>query len=60
MSDEKTHLPPYKYHVQQRTMTRCQADSDGDCVYEHCPQLRDNEPAKTGRHCPHDVEPEEN
>lgn len=32
----------------------CHADSDGDCVWEHCPQLRDGEPAASGRHCPLD------
>lgn len=32
----------------------CQAGSDGDCLWPHCPQVRDDEPAKTGRHCPID------
>lgn len=32
----------------------CRADDDGDCKYTLCPQLRDNEPAATGRHCPFD------
>lgn len=32
----------------------CRADSDGDCVWAQCPQNRDNEPPKTGRHCPLD------
>lgn len=31
---------------------RCQADRDGDCSCEWCPQLRDNEPATSGRSCP--------
>jgi len=30
----------------------CHCDSDGDCTWAHCPQLRDGEPAKTGRSCP--------
>ena len=34
---------------------RCHAGQDGDCVWEGCPQLRDGEPAKSGRHCPLDV-----
>lgn len=38
--------------------TRCHADSDGECFWEHCPQLRDKEPHKSGRHCPLDI-PEE-
>ncbi len=33
----------------------CHAHSDGDCTWEHCPQLRDGEPEKSGRHCPLDV-----
>lgn len=30
----------------------CQAHCDGDCYWEHCPQIADNEPEKSGRHCP--------
>jgi hypothetical protein len=32
---------------------RCAADRDGDCTHGGCPQLRDGEPARTGRSCPH-------
>lgn len=32
----------------------CHADSDGDCNYPDCPQIKDGEPQKTGRHCPLD------
>lgn len=32
----------------------CRACRDGECFWEECPQLRDNEPAATGRHCPLD------
>lgn len=32
----------------------CHAGRDGDCFWEKCPQIRDGEPAKTGRHCPRD------
>lgn len=28
---------------------------DGECFWQHCPQLRDNEPARSGRHCPLDL-----
>ena len=35
---------------------RCHADRDGDCKHATCPQLRDGEPAATGRHCPLDVD----
>lgn len=32
---------------------------DGECYWKNCPQLRDNEPAATGRHCPRDQREEE-
>jgi hypothetical protein len=35
-------------------MPRCQGASDGECFWQQCPQLRDGEPEKTGRHCPLD------
>ena len=34
---------------------RCRAARDGECSAADCPQLRDDEPAKTGRHCPRDL-----
>jgi len=34
--------------------TQCHAGKDGDCIWDECPQLRDGEPKKTGRHCPLD------
>lgn len=37
-----------------RPLKGCAADRDGDCDHRDCPQLRDGEPAKTGRHCPLD------
>lgn len=36
--------------------TRCHADEDGECTWKDCPQLRDGEPMKSGRHCPLDLE----
>lgn len=33
---------------------RCHSDDDGYCAWEECPQLRDNEPATSSRHCPLD------
>ena len=33
---------------------RCHADRDGECNDARCPQLRDGEPHKSGRHCPLD------
>ena len=32
----------------------CHAGQDGDCIWKECPQLRDGEPVKSGRHCPLD------
>ena len=40
----------------------CRGTRDGDCQHEPgfiCPQLRDNEPYATGRHCPLDIDTEE-
>lgn len=37
-------------------LTRCTAGRDGECGHAQCPQLRDREPAATGRHCPLDSE----
>lgn len=33
----------------------CHADHDSECTYEECPQLKDGEPEKSGRHCPFDL-----
>ena len=37
------------------SVERCHSDRDGDCVHANCPQLRDGEPRKSGRHCPLDT-----
>lgn len=34
---------------------KCQSNNDGECDWAHCPQLRDGEPHKSGRHCPIDT-----
>ena len=47
-------LPPWRYHHHMRQITRCQADGDDYCDWPGCPQLRDDEPRKSGRHCPLD------
>lgn len=36
----------------------CAAGRDGDCTHSQCPQLRDNEPRASGRHCPLDAKAE--
>lgn len=46
--------PPQRYDAQRRQMTRCQCGDDGDCTWASCPQLRDGEPKRSGRHCPLD------
>lgn len=33
---------------------RCAAARDGECFHAQCPQLKDGEPVKSGRHCPID------
>jgi hypothetical protein len=35
-------------------LKRCRAHQDGDCFDKDCPQNRDNEPMRSGRHCPLD------
>jgi hypothetical protein len=42
-----------------KPLTRCAAARDGDCTHSQCPQLRDNEPNATGRHCPLDTHSDE-
>jgi len=39
-----TPLPPF-----------CRAGRDGECTWKHCPQERDGEPMRSGRHCPIDA-----
>ena len=48
-----------RYSLQGRRMTRCHSDDDGHCDWLECPQLRDKEPAATGRHCPLDKRDED-
>ena len=40
-------------------LTSCACDNDGECSHAQCPQLRDDEPARSGRSCPLYVPPEE-
>jgi len=47
------HGDPMQQYYQPRS---CRAHADGDCTWEGCPQLRDKEPHKSGRHCPLDTE----
>ena len=36
------------------TNDNCHAGKDGDCTWKNCPQIKDGEPQKSGRHCPLD------
>ena len=35
-------------------MGGCRSHQDGDCTWSKCPQNKDGEPNKSGRHCPLD------
>jgi hypothetical protein len=37
----------------------CGASRDGECGKSWCPQIRDDEPNKSGRHCPLDTQDED-
>lgn len=47
-------LKDFKPPKPERPLTGCAAGRDGECHHSQCPQIRDNEPAATGRHCPLD------
>jgi hypothetical protein len=40
-----------------RSASACRAHRDGDCFWAKCPQIADDEPNATGRHCPLDEPP---
>lgn len=48
-------LAEYRTAVASTPLTRCAAARDGDCTHPACPQLGDNEPTASGRHCPIDT-----
>ncbi len=56
MSTEKltptVRLTPYRQQL--AAQGHCMADDDDWCNWEECPQLRDDEPKRSGRHCPRD------
>lgn len=55
MSTDETTFPPdicVKLAFPPRFRGQCRSEEDGDCDWEGCPQLRDGEPAKSGRSCP--------
>ena len=50
---------PADQPAEKKPLVRCAASRDGDCTHPECPQLRDNEPHATGRHCPIDTSDED-
>ena len=48
----------YKTYIPANEAHHCHAGCDGECTWEHCPQIRDGEPEKSGRHCPLDYDRE--
>ena len=44
--------PAHQYYYDKGT--RCRASEDGDCDWPECPQILDDEPHRSGRHCPLD------
>lgn len=56
--DDVAALPrqaPAPEKAPRRPLAGCAAGRDGECTHPDCPQLRDNEPKDTGRHCPLDT-----
>lgn len=49
-------MDEWTLNLSGRYWTRCRADCDDHCEWSECPQLRDGEPKKSGRHCPLDSE----
>jgi hypothetical protein len=45
--------------MQQQEPAYCKSGKDGDCIWKDCPQNNQDEPGKTGRHCPLDIHVEE-
>jgi hypothetical protein len=41
--------------AKRKPLVTCAAARDGECHHPDCPQIRDNEPEKRGRHCPIDT-----
>jgi hypothetical protein len=52
----ESNIPPFEIGTflvdPPRFQGQCHSDSDGECDWPDCPQLRDGEPEKTGRSCP--------
>ena len=44
-----------EFRAQRAAEGHCMSNREGDCNWSECPQLRDGEPERTGRHCPRDT-----
>lgn len=58
MNDETADLPPLRFVMSERRMTRCQAWEDG-CEYDHCPRWQDGKIINHA-HCALDLIEDEN
>lgn len=47
--------PRDEFETRRAAGEHCHGGRDGDCFDARCPQLRDGEPVRTGRHCPLDA-----
>lgn len=53
---QKTYIQPILIPYKPGPLTACAANRDGECNHPECPQNRDGEPKKSGRHCPLDTD----
>lgn len=52
--EEVDSTPQQVESLAPQPLTSCAAARDGECHHKLCPQIRDNEPYVSGRHCPLD------
>lgn len=50
---------PVTWEHKLQKLIRCAAGQHGECCHEQCPQNRDGEPMRSGRHCPLDIQKED-
>lgn len=55
MSDARRGKEAVKSPWKRWRIEGCRSDDDGYCTWRRCPQRRDGEPAKSGRHCPREI-----
>jgi hypothetical protein len=54
MANQECHEFAVDMATRASGVNRCQANRDGECEWNGCPQLKDGEPKQSGRHCPLD------